>query len=428
MNQVEVGANLAIAVGGLAICVLGLWQALREPHLESTTRRFLVTIFSVLVAYVALDLLSQILDDQVGPAWALAQRVELFFESVLPSVAGLLLTAFILSSSGDDDWLHSPAFAVNAVLLVTYVAMNLWTAFFGTFYYITESNAYQRGPLYPALLAPTLLIMLVNTYVLWHCRRDLNPRERSAFFAYLALPILGMVWQMLAYGLYTILLGTSIGALVMFSQILSDATERYWQREKELVRMRGDIVLSQIKPHFICNTLGAIGRMCMDDPEAREAILKFSRYLRENVDVLDGMPTASFDHELSHTQTYLELEQLRFGDELRVAYDIECTDFTMPTLTLQPLAENAVRHGIRGTEDGTGTVTISTREKDSCWEVSVADDGAGFDPARSPADSTLHVGLGNVAERLRTLYEGELRVESAPGRGTVVTVVLPKKD
>lgn len=427
MNQMQMGANLAIAVGGLAVCLLGLLQALRGAHLEATTRKYLVAIFLVLVVYVSFDLLSQILDDFTGSAWAMVQRIELLTESILPSVVELLLTAFMLHASGDDDWRHSTAFRANAVLLASYVAMNLWTLVFGTFYYITESNAYQRGPLYPVLLVPTLLIMLVNAYVLWSCRARLTSRQRRAFAAYLALPVVGMVWQMLAYGLYTVVLGTSIGALVMFSYTLSDATERYWQQERELERMRSDIVLSQIKPHFLCNTLGAIGRLCKDDPEAREAILTFSRYLRDNVDVLDGISAVSFDRELEHTKTYLELEQLRFGDELSVAYNIECTDFTIPTFTLQPLAENAVRHGIRGTEEGTGTVTISSRDCGDHWEVSVADDGAGFDPSASPSyDGRHHVGLANVSERLRGSYGGTLCIDSAPGYGTVATVVLPK--
>lgn len=427
MSQMVMGINLAIAVGGLAVCILGLWQAVRGAHLEPATRTYLLSILLVLVVYVVLDLLGQVVDDLSGPTWAMVQRIMLFFESVLPSLAELLLTAFILHASEDDDWRSSAEFRINAVLLVVYVAMNLWSTFFGTFYHITEDNVYQRGPLYPMLLVPTLLIMLVNATVLWGRRSRLNSRQRRAFVAYLIAPAVGMVWQMFSYGIYAVTLGVSVGAVVMLSYTLSDATECYWRQERELARMRSDLALSQIKPHFVCNTLGAIGRLCMDDPEAREAILKFSRYLRENVDVLEGAPICSFERELAHTQTYLELEQLRFGDELHVTYDIRCTDFSIPILTIQPLAENAVRHGIRGTEDGTGTVTISSRERDVCWEVCVRDDGAGFDPLQPVADNAHHVGLANVSERLRSFCGGELRIDSAPGRGTVVTVILPKE-
>lgn len=134
-----------------------------------------------------------------------------------------------------------------------------------------------------------------------------------------------------------------------------------------------------------------------------------------------------FDQDLAHTQTYLELEQLRFGDELQVAYNIQCTDFSIPTFTLQPIVKNAVRHGIRGTEDGTGTVTISSSEQEDCWEVCVYDDGAGFDPLQPSVDGRHHVGLANVSERLRSSCGGELRIDSAPGRGTVASIILPKE-
>lgn len=257
MSQVVIGINFAIAVSGLTICILGLWQALHVPYLELVTRKFLVAIFAVLVCYVALDLFSQIIDDFRGVPRATAQRIELTIESILPSLAGLLLTAFILHERGNRNWQHSIAFRVNTMLLVAYVAMNVWTVFSGIFYYITDDNVYQRGPLYPILLIPTLLIMLVNALVLVDCRLWLTSRQRRAFTAYLVAPIVGMLWQMIVYGIYTLLIGVTIGAIAMISFILSDAAERHWMHERELARMRSELALSQIKPHFVCNTVGS---------------------------------------------------------------------------------------------------------------------------------------------------------------------------
>lgn len=111
---------------------------------------------------------------------------------------------------------------------------------------------------------------------------------------------------------------------------------------------------------------------------------------------------------------------------LAVRYDIACADFSMPALTLEPLVENAIRHGGRKNAGGRGTVVIATRETPECFEVSVTDDGPGFDPAALPEDERGRVGLRNVRERLAQVCGGTLEIESAPGRGTTATIILPK--
>ena len=153
---------------------------------------------------------------------------------------------------------------------------------------------------------------------------------------------------------------------------------------------RIQIMLSQIQPHFLLNSLEVIRRLYRKNPEkADKALLKFERYLRGNMDSLTREGLIPFRTELEHTRTYLELEQLRFPDELHIVYDLQCTEFSLPPLTLQPLAENAVRHGVREKTSGEGTVTIAAREYGDRYEISVTDDGNGFDPDAVPADDLL---------------------------------------
>ena len=119
---------------------------------------------------------------------------------------------------------------------------------------------------------------------------------------------------------------------------------------------------------------------------------------------------------------------MRFEDKLNVRYDIPCQSFTLPILTLQPIVENAVRHGVRGNADGRGEVVISTREYADRHEITVTDNGPGFDPEKQKKDpGKSHVGLQNVRERLAQMCGGSLRVESAPGAGTAVTITLPRE-
>ena len=144
------------------------------------------------------------------------------------------------------------------------------------------------------------------------------------------------------------------------------------------------------------------------------------------MDSLSKDRTISFDQELEHTKLYLELEQLRYEDALQVRYELGCTAFRIPTLTLQPLAENAVRHGVRGKLSGRGYVAISTQEFEDRYEITVSDDGPGFDPEQEIRDGRSHVGLANVRERLQRVVGGSLRIESAPGAGTKAVIVIPK--
>ena len=99
-----------------------------------------------------------------------------------------------------------------------------------------------------------------------------------------------------------------------------------------------------------------------------------------------------FERELDHLEKYLYIEKLRFADKLNIAYDIQCTDFELPLLSIQPLVENAVKHGVGMKEDG-GTVTIATRETDKAYEVIISDDGVGFDTEAKKNDGRSHIGM-----------------------------------
>ena len=427
MSEAVTGINFAISVAGLAVCAIGLLLAINDRMLEKTTKGYLVALFSTLIVYVSFNLASQCAAF-FSSAWAAgAQRLFIFCESTFSSLAMLVLVAFLLHSCGERRPTKSFAFRVAMMLWLTYFCMLASTWFSGVIYTVDEKNVYSRGPLYPALLVPTVLIMVLSLVVLWRRRAALTARQRMAFVVYVAAPGAAMVFQMLFYGLYTIVAASAIGAFVLLACMQADAAEHYYQTEVENARLKSEIMLSQLQPHFLCNTLGAIGHLCGDNPQAREAIHTFSRYLRENVDALAQTVPVPFERELEHARTYLELERLRFGDDLHVAFDIGCTEFLVPTLTLQPLTENAVRHGIRGTEEGAGTVTISSRELADRWEVCIADDGAGFDPHAMPNDGRTHVGLANVRERLRIVCNGDLRIESSLGAGCKVTIMVPKE-
>jgi len=198
--------------------------------------------------------------------------------------------------------------------------------------------------------------------------------------------------------------------------------------ESKLNESRISIMLSQIQPHFLYNALTAIARLCNKDPvEARKATINFAQYLRGNMESLTEKGLIPVEKELKHIEAYLDLEKAIYGTALMVVFNIESTDFKLPTLTVQPIVENAVKHGI-GRREGGGTVTVSVRETEAAHLIVVADDGPGFDFIEYVRTNDLLkcVGIENVRRRLAAMCGGSLDIESAPGRGTVAAISIPK--
>lgn len=192
-----------------------------------------------------------------------------------------------------------------------------------------------------------------------------------------------------------------------------------------LADIKTKAMLSQVKPHFIYNTLSSIAMLCTREPtKAKELTLDFSDYLRSNLDTLgkEGLAVCSFEDELEHIKTYLSIESVRFGDRLKVKYDTPETNFSVPALSIQPIVENAVKHGICHKKGG-GTVTISTDKTDDGYKITVNDDGIGFDRETALNDGNVHIGIENIEKRI-AIFGGTVNIESKIGVGTTVTVQM----
>lgn len=195
--------------------------------------------------------------------------------------------------------------------------------------------------------------------------------------------------------------------------------------EAELKESRISIMLSQIQPHFIYNTLGTIERMCLKDPQkAFDLVRNFSLYLRGNFSELDSVTPIRFAEELKHVEYYVNIEKVRFPD-MSIEYDVEATEFVLPALSVQPLVENAIKHGLMRLETG-GTVKIHSYETPTHFCVEVTDDGVGFN-TDAPIDEKKHVGLRNIRGRLKAMVNGDLVLESKPGVGTKAKIMIPKE-
>jgi LytS/YehU family sensor histidine kinase len=240
--------------------------------------------------------------------------------------------------------------------------------------------------------------------------------SRVAFVMYTIFPVAGVILDYTVHGLSLTYVGLTVSILVIYTSI-------YLKKQKLIESQRNALMLSQINPHFIYNTLSTIASMCDVSPtQAKHLTIDFSRYLRQNLSTLSTEGLIPFEQELEHVECYLKIEKARFREKLNVIYSIQCKNFSLPPLTVQPLVENAVKHGITKKASG-GTLRILTLEEDDCYIVRIIDDGVGFDTEKAE----MHVGLQNVRSRLAATCRGDLNVKSTVGIGTRVTIAIPKK-
>ena len=260
----------------------------------------------------------------------------------------------------------------------------------------------------------------------------------SALFAFiLDFLATGLGWWDGGYASKIVFLAVFIIALVVVLRIVPshiNAAEqaRELESEKQALKLelqesRISIMLSQMQPHFIFNSLNTIYHLCEINPElARNTIDSFSKYLRNNINNLDCRELIHFDKEMSFVKSYLDIEKVRFDDELQITFDLPVTNFKIPVLTIQPIVENAVKHGT-SKKEGISSLCISTRETDTCYEIEIRDTGAGFDTTL-PIDERKHIGISNIRQRLKHLCNGTITIESAIGQGTTAIIQIPKTE
>ncbi len=218
-----------------------------------------------------------------------------------------------------------------------------------------------------------------------------------------------------------------LGILIVVKEIICNHkdSERVQRLSMELRNSRIVLAMSQIRTHFIFNVLTAISGMCEYNPkEADESLIRFSRYLRNHIDIMQKDEVESFTKSLSHLEDYVALEQMRFGNKIRFEKTIEYANFNIPPLVLQPIVENSIKHGLFSKEDG-GTIVLRTIMLDENIIITVEDNGVGFDIEQLGKEASI--GLSNIQFRLQHMVNGKLEIESSVGVGTRVTITIPHK-
>ena len=311
------------------------------------------------------------------------------------------------------SWIHFGLLAIFLVLDVINV--------FAPIFFYAENGVYMRAKTM-FISQGYQLVSFSMIFILALSSKKINITEKIAFVLYCVLPFGAIIVQNLlpGYAIAYLSIVISIEILYLFANVRKNvdlANEARKNKEAEVLLM-----MSQIKPHFVYNTLSSISTLIKINPDkAQKALDDFTEYLRMNLSTLSDSHCIPFEKELRHIEIYLALESMRFDERLSVDYEIQEKDFLVPPLSIQPLVENAVKHGILKKIEG-GKITIRTYQDKGAHVVEIIDDGVGFDPKILEQNGNEHVGLKNVSYRLSSMCDAEMDIQSELGKGTTITV------
>lgn len=410
--------QIAIEIWGAFFCLLAAGCLICNEGMLKKQKKLLIYMELSTALLLVMDSLAWIYRGRADTAGYIWVRISNFLVFFLSSVIMLLVHTYVCVHLFPKQQEKYPlrvklVYAIG-LLETILVIVSQFTNFY---YYFDSSNTYHRNTWHPLSLVLGLLAMLIDLTLLLQYRKRMKRGIAWSIISYFILPVIADVLLLFYYGVSLLNISIAISMMVIF---IAAVTEQ----GRELRDTRVELMLSQIQPHFIYNTLATIRYLCGHDPaQAIEVVDEFSVYLRGNIDSLtekDGIP---FQKELQHVQAYLAIEKKRFGDRVKVSCEIEETDFMVPPLMLQPIVENAVKHGICRKKEG-GTIRIGTKKENGCYVIRVEDDGVGFD-VKQKKNEEAHIGMDNVRNRIASMYHGTMLVESRIGKGTVVEIQLP---
>lgn len=312
---------------------------------------------------------------------------------------------------------------VYSLVCTAIYASSVWTE---KFFYIDSQSRYQATADAHIIGVIELPLVLASVFIIIKNRKLTSKRDTVIHLLYnLTYVILGYFDAVYTVSFHYIVM--TIFVIIIFIFINQERDKELETKHKELAISELNALRLQMNPHFVYNTLASIdGLVDVDPNSAKDLIAKFTKHLRSSY--LNNSPAfVDFAHELENIKCYLSVEEVRFPD-INIEYDLRTTDFKVPPLTIQPLVENAIKHGICKTEDGSGTITIASFEDDKNYYVKITDNGVGFDTnAPVKKDGRSHVGIANTEKRLKLICNGSLMISGKPGEGTQALITIPKE-
>ena len=404
---------------------LGIVLSAFMPALDRWSKRYFIALFSLMFLCAVVCFLGLII--WYDPSKAVAEKIIYLLEGLFMTTPIYAPTLFLLHYSGDKIK-NSVLFWLVTTLLSLYFIMLAAAQFTDVFYYVTPDNQFIRGLLWALWMTPLAVCMILNTTGLFYRVKKLPRKYYIALLIYLLYMTAMILTHLFYYVEAPIVIGMALFALISFVLILSDNMDSHIRKEYQIAHQRAGIMVLQMRPHFIFNTMMGIYYLCDQDPQkAKKVTLDFTSYLRKNFAAIASEEPIPFSDELEHTRAYLAVEQAQFENTLFVDFDTPYRSFRVPPLTLQPIVENAVKHGMKSSNDPI-RITIVSRHTNNAVQIVVEDDGVGFDPVGNTDDNDPHIALNNIRQRLEMMCKGKLTIAPRDGGGTSVRITIPDPD
>ena len=415
--------NMTLDVFCMAICIILLLNIFSENEYNRQSN-----ILVSLISYTGFNLFTDLV------AWNVDCRPELVIINKMDNTLFYMFGSFIAlwfwyyleMNIPISDKMRKRCNTLVQIMFLLNAGLLLVNWFTGIVFSVDSSGMYKRSEWFPISYLSTIIMIIMAMFVLAYHKVPLS--ERLSYYSYIILPIISCIIQAIIYGISIMYPSTVLGIMLIYNNIHVKRRRKIIEQENEISQKNVAIMISQIQPHFLYNSLTTISNLCRKDPkQAEEATLMFSRYLRMNLDSIKKTEPVPFAQELEHVKIYLDLEKRRFEEKLNIEYDIEETNFKIPALSIQPIVENSVKHGICE-KDEPGTLKISTKKTDNGFDIVIADDGVGFDTTvKKENDGRSHVGMNNVRDRLLGMSGAVMEIVSSPGNGCVTTIHVPEK-
>ena len=405
------GIMMSLMVAGIVISVI-------TPDMEKWNRKFFIALFTILTLLVITYLIDSF--TLLCSNAAIVERIAVFFEYFFIPLNIFMVTLFLLHCCG-DSWRKSKFFYSELIVYVVFLILLAITQFTGIFYYITDENIFYRNELHTILIGQMVIMAFINLIAVIKRRKMLSKKYYVAFMVNTLSMMFAILFHTIIFNPLVVAIGIILSALGMFVIILIDHIENFLRQQHEILGQQANILVLQMRPHFIYNTMTSIYYLCSQNPkQAQKVMLDFTNYLRKNFMAITHEGTILFSEELEHTKAYLAIEQAQFEENLFIEYDTPYVNFKIPPLTLQPIVENCVKHGLDLDSDPLN-ILILTRETKTGNEIIVEDNGAGFELD----DGRENFALKNIQKRLEMFCEGNLKIYPRDGGGTMVKIFIP---